>query len=92
MLHYLQVGGTFAYVMRLYWSPTTLPGARWYLSMLCALRCVSFALNALQLRSGYPPPASYRAGRGRHSIAFMRGVSNVYALGEIIMGIAFFPL
>lgn len=79
----MQLGVTFGYVMRLYWSPSTLPSARWYLSMLCALRCVSFALNALQLRSGYPPPASYRAGRGRHSIVFMRGISNLHALGML---------
>jgi hypothetical protein len=28
--------------------------------MLLLLKCASFALGALQLRSGYPPPASYR--------------------------------
>ncbi len=80
-LHYTQTATTFAYIMRLYWSQSTLPSARIYLSMLCVLRCVSFALNALQLRSGYPPPASYRAGRGRHSIVCMRAVSNWNAFG-----------
>lgn len=39
------------------------------------LKCLSFAASALQLRSGYPPPASYSNGMGRHTFVFMRSIS-----------------
>lgn len=46
-----------------------------YLRMFLLLKCTSFALSALQLRSGYPPPASYSNGMGRHTFVFMRSIS-----------------
>lgn len=48
------------YCLQLYWSPLTSQGARHILRVLLGLKCASFALGALQLRSGYPPAASYR--------------------------------
>ena len=46
-----------------------------YLRVFLLLKCASFALSALQLRSGYPPPASYSNGMGRHTFVFMRSIS-----------------
>lgn len=46
-----------------------------HLRILLALKSASFALSALQLRTGYPPPASYANGMGRHTFVFMRSVS-----------------
>jgi hypothetical protein len=50
----------YSYTMFLFWSPLTSTGARLHLRLIMLLKAVSFALNALQLRNGYPPPASYR--------------------------------
>jgi hypothetical protein len=46
--------------MTLFWSPLTGPTAHFHLRMVILLKSCSFAFNALQLRNGYPPPASYR--------------------------------
>ena len=51
-----------------------------HLRTLLLLKCVSFALGALQLRSGYPPPASFSNGMGRHTFWFMRHVSTPHAV------------
>ena len=52
---------TFWYCLSLFWSPLeTSGGAKAHLRAFILLRCASFACSALQLRSGYPPPASYR--------------------------------
>ena len=45
------------------------------LRILLFIKLLSFALSALQLRTGYPPPASYANGMGRHTFVFMRSVS-----------------
>ena len=55
-------------------------GACMHLRTLLLLKCVSFALGALQLRSGYPPPASFSNGMGRHTFWFMRHVSTPHAV------------
>lgn len=47
----------------------------YHLRVLLLLKCGAFALGALQLRTGYPPPASYSNGMGRHTFVFMRSVS-----------------
>lgn len=49
-----------SYCMSLFWSPATSATAHAHLRVLMALNCMSLALSSLQLRSGYPPPASYR--------------------------------
>lgn len=67
----------FWYCSTLVWSPAD-PAAhtpRDHLRVLLALKAASFALSALQLRTGYPPPASYANGMGRHTFVFMRSVS-----------------
>ena len=56
-------------------SAATGPPPRDHLRILLALKSASFALSALQLRTGYPPPASYANGMGRHTFVFMRSVS-----------------
>jgi hypothetical protein len=48
------------YTMSLYWSPATSTTAKLHLRILIALKSLSFTFSALQLRNGYPPPASYR--------------------------------
>ena len=45
--------------MHLFWSPATGGAAKAHLRVWVALRALSFALSALQLRHGYPPQASY---------------------------------
>lgn len=45
--------------LHLFWSPATGGAAKAHLRVWVALRAVSFALSALQLRHGYPPPAAY---------------------------------
>jgi hypothetical protein len=64
----------FYYCTSLAWAPSAHP-ARAHLRALIALKCGSFAASALQLRTGYPPPASYANGMGRHTFIFMRSVS-----------------
>lgn len=58
------------YALHLFWSPLeTSSGAKAHLRVFLLLRSISFALSTLQLRSGYPPPASYRcAPRLSHTI------------------------
>ena len=60
-----------------------LAGARMHLRLLLLLKCASFALGALQLRSGYPPPASYRCAategqRPRFSPALLVWLKDLY--------------
>ncbi len=47
------------HAMHLFWSPATGGTAKAHLRAWVALRALSFALSALQLRHGYPPKASY---------------------------------
>lgn len=49
------------YTMSLFWSPATSTGAKLHLRILVAIKSLSFTFSALQLRNGYPPPASYRS-------------------------------
>lgn len=52
---------SYWYCLSLFWSPLeTSGGAKAHLRAFILLRSASFACSALQLRSGYPPPASYR--------------------------------
>lgn len=57
------------FTMRLFWSPATGPLAHTHLRVFLLLKCVSFTLNALQLRSGFPPRASFDGG-GRQRFMF----------------------
>ena len=56
-----QVVWVYWYCLALYWSPSQGSGtARAHLRAFAALKSLSFVFSALQLRSGYPPPASYQ--------------------------------
>ena len=71
----------FWYCSLIIWSsssPRTSPMI--YFRILMVLKCLSFALSALQLRSGFPPPASYSNGMGRHTLIFMRSISAMSAI------------
>lgn len=58
-----QVVWVYWYCLALYWSPSQGSGAaRAHLRAFAALKSLSFVFSALQLRSGYPPPASYQCG------------------------------
>ena len=48
------------YTMTLFWSPATGAVAKTHLRVLMAIKSLYFTFSALQLRNGYPPPASYR--------------------------------
>ena len=49
------------YCLSLFWSPLEVSGAaRGHLRVFAALKSLVFVFSALQLRSGYPPPASYQ--------------------------------
>jgi hypothetical protein len=49
------------YCLSLFWAPLEVSGAaRGYLRVFAALKSLVFVFSALQLRSGYPPPASYQ--------------------------------
>ena len=50
----------YYYTFSLFWSPFTGSKSRNQLRMLMLIKTASFALSALQLRSGYPPRASFR--------------------------------
>lgn len=54
------------------------------------LKCLAFAFGSLQLRSGFPPPASYSNGMGRHTFVFMRSLTIPSSLAfHIFMAIPF---
>ena len=75
-LHLIQVLVSLWYSEAVTWSMgSSVATHMFYLRILLVLRCISFALSALQLRSGYPPPASYSNGMGRHTLVFMRSIS-----------------
>lgn len=63
------------YALETFWSPLTSASARMLLRYVLALKCGSFALGALQLRSGYPPAAA-SSGMGRGTFWFMRHVNS----------------
>ena len=48
------------YTMTLFWSPATGGAAKMHLRVLIAIKSLYFTFSAMQLRNGYPPPASYR--------------------------------
>lgn len=48
------------YTMTLFWSPATGAAAKTHLRALIAIKSLYFTFSAMQLRNGYPPPASYR--------------------------------
>lgn len=75
LLNCRQLALVFWYCMSLFWSPSTGAAARVHLRVLALLKCGSAALGALQLRSGYPPPAAYRCGpwgAGGHGMRCLR--------------------
>lgn len=78
-LHLAEMGLLFAYCSTLVWAPSSGTGfdipTGALLACFLALKAGSFALSSLQLRSGYPPPASYANGMGRHTFVFMRSIS-----------------
>ena len=49
------------YTMTLFWSPATGAVAKAHLRVLIAIKSLYFTFSAMQLRNGYPPPASYRS-------------------------------
>lgn len=78
----VQLVAVLWYAMALFWSPgQTSNAARMHLRIFTALKSLSFVFSALQLRSGYPPPASYQGGRGRHSYVFTRSTGMTSWLG-----------
>jgi len=48
------------YCLSLFWSVRTSSTAKTHLRVILLLKSITFAFSALQLRSGYPSPASYR--------------------------------
>jgi hypothetical protein len=48
------------YCLTLFWSVHTGDTAKTHLRVILLLKSITFAFSALQLRSGYPSPASYR--------------------------------
>lgn len=74
-LHMVEMALLLSYCSFLAWSPSRGAPHSWLLSGFLAIKCASFALSALQIRSGYPPPASYVNGMGRHTFVFMRSLS-----------------
>lgn len=87
-LHVVQVAVWMWYCSLLVWGPTSpatglpelmLSGPPERLRLLLLVKCASFSLGALQLRSGYPPPASYSDGFGRQTLIFTRSLSPVSA-------------
>jgi len=63
VLFWTQMVLFYWYTMTLFWSPATSTGAKSHLRILMAIKSLSFTFSALQLRNGYPPPASYRSAR-----------------------------
>ncbi len=51
------------YTSTLFWSGVTSGPAKAHLRVLMAAKSLGLALCALQLRAGYPPPASYQCAR-----------------------------
>ncbi|CAL8464921.1 g4456 [Coccomyxa elongata] len=76
VLFWTQMALFYWYTMVLFWSPATSTTAKLHLRILMAIKSLSFTFSALQLRNGYPPPASYRGGRGRHAFVFARHINN----------------
>ncbi len=60
VLFWTQMALFYWYTMTLFWSPATSTTAKLHLRILMAIKSLSFTFSALQLRNGYPPPASYR--------------------------------
>lgn len=54
------MGVVYGHCLRLFWSGTTSGAAKTHIRVILLLKSFSFAFSALQLRSGYPSPASYR--------------------------------
>eukprot|EP00887_Chlorella_sp_A99_P004668 scaffold4.g4668.t1 len=89
-LHVGQLALYFWYCLSLFWSPMASAAARAHLRVLLLLKSPAFALSALQLRTGYPPPASYGNGMGRHTFVFMRQVSTLSAICfQVFMALPF---
>jgi len=66
----------FWYCTSLVWYSNHASGSSMnYLRCVMIIKCISFGLCALQIRSGYPPAASYSNGMGRHTFVFMRSIS-----------------
>lgn len=56
-----QAALVYWYCLSLFWAPLEVSGAaRGHLRVFAALKSLVFVFAALQLRSGYPPPASYQ--------------------------------
>lgn len=60
VLLWTQMALFYYYTFSLFWSPFTGSKSRNQLRLLMLIKTASFALSALQLRSGYPPRASFR--------------------------------
>ena len=60
LLLWVQMALFYYYTFSLFWSPFSSSSARNQLRLLMLMKTASFALSALQLRSGYPPRASFR--------------------------------
>jgi len=60
LLLWVQMALFYWYTMMLFWSPATGGVAKTHLRVLIAIKSLYFTFSAMQLRNGYPPPASYR--------------------------------
>ncbi|KAA6417866.1 MAG: hypothetical protein FRX49_12164, partial [Trebouxia sp. A1-2] len=90
LLLWAQMALFYYYTFSLFWSPFSSSSARNQLRLLMLMKTASFALSALQLRSGYPPRASFRGAGGRHAFIFMRYVNTWGYLGlQVFCGLPF---
>lgn len=90
VLLWVQMALFYYYTFSLFWSPSTSSKSRNQLRFLMLLKTASFALSALQLRSGYPPRASFRGAGGRQAFIFMRHVDTWGYLGlQVFCGLPF---
>ena len=89
-LHGFQLIIWMWYCSLLVWGPTSpatgvpelmMTGPPERLRLLLLVKSFSFSFNALQLRCGYPPPASYSDGFGRQTLIFMRSLTPLSSLG-----------
>ncbi len=77
--------------MRLYWSPASGHTAHTHLRVFMLLKSISFVLNALQLRSGFPPRASFDGG-GRQRFFFYAKPDALHQIGFVIFMVRWWSL
>lgn len=80
LLFIFQLALFLPFCMRWYWLPSTSSTAHIHLAVFMLIKCTSLVLNALQLRSGYPPRASLE-GQGRQNFFFFKKYDMVHLTG-----------